>query len=65
MKSGSHGLAFPQDEWHRDAAVAAMNALEVQGPAWRFFDSILRHAQGQIEWKRLNDEDMDDEFLAP
>lgn len=65
MKSGSHGQAFPQDERHRDAAVAAMNELEVQGPAWRFFDSILRHAQGQIEWKRLNDEDMDDEFLAP
>jgi hypothetical protein len=65
MKSGSHGQAFPQDERQRDAAKAVMKEFEAHGPAWRFFDSIFQHAEGQVEWKRLNDEDTDDEFVAP
>jgi hypothetical protein len=64
MKSGSHGQAFPQDDRHRDAAAAAMTELEPHGPGWRFFQRIREHAEGQIEQKRLSDEDLEDEYLA-
>jgi hypothetical protein len=64
MKRGSHGQAFPQDEHDRDAAAAAMSDLEPHGPAWRFFESIRQHAEGQIEQKKLSDEDLEDEYLA-
>jgi hypothetical protein len=41
-----------------------MRELEAHGPGWRFFESIRQNAEGQIERKRLSDEDLEDEYLG-
>jgi hypothetical protein len=40
-----------------------MDALEPHSPAWRFYESLLGLAEGQIEEKRIRDEDDEEEFL--
>jgi hypothetical protein len=62
-RSASHGVAFPQDVKLLRDAEEAIQQLEPHSPGWRFFETLARGARGDIERKRIADENAEEEFL--
>jgi hypothetical protein len=62
-KNGTHGQPFPEDIKLRKDAAASMEALVPHSAAWQFYDSLRKHADVEIERKRVRDEDLEEEYL--
>ncbi len=62
-RNGEHGKPFPQDIELMQKAREAMDSLEPHSPAWRFYESLCELAEGEIESKRIRDEDEEEEYL--